>query len=194
MANLKELEKYFNQLSPLKAETWANLKPLFSKKKLLKGEYFIEQGQLATKIGFLESGVIRAFYRNDEGVEYNKHFFIPNALVGGYASMITGRPNVIIQQALIDCDLLVADFSQLSALYNSHPDLERVARRLAEFFFVDKENREIEIILLEADKRYELFQKRYPSLEQLIPQYHIASYLGITPTQLSRIRKKLSQR
>ncbi|AFK03307.1 putative transcriptional regulator, Crp/Fnr family [Emticicia oligotrophica DSM 17448] len=191
---MKELEKYFNQLSPLKAETWANLKPLFSKKKLLKGEYFIEQGQLATKIGFLESGVIRAFYRNDEGVEYNKHFFIPNALVGGYASMITGRPNVIIQQALIDCDLLVADFSQLSALYNSHPDLERVARRLAEFFFVDKENREIEIILLEADKRYELFQKRYPSLEQLIPQYHIASYLGITPTQLSRIRKKLSQR
>ncbi|MOA17990.1 hypothetical protein D3C78_1382750 [compost metagenome] len=62
---------------------------------------------------------------------------------------------------------------------------------MAENYFVDKEEKEIEIVLLDADKRYELFQQKFPDLEQLIPQYHIASYLGITPTQLSRIRRKL---
>lgn len=190
---MDKLEKYFHQLSPLKSTTWDRVKLLFTKIHLRKGEHFIEQGQLATKIGFLESGIIRAFYRNDEGTEYNKHFFIENSFVGGYASLITGQPNVIIQQALTDCHLWVADFKQLSTLYDTCPDLERVARRLAELYFVDKENREIEIILLDADKRYALFQKRFPHLEQLIAQYHIASYLGITPTQLSRIRKKLAQ-
>jgi len=65
-----------------------------------------------------------------------------------------------------------------------------VARKLAEIFFVQKEQREIEIVLLDADRRYSLFQKQFPQLEQQIPQYHIASYLGVTPTQLSRIRRK----
>jgi CRP-like cAMP-binding protein len=77
-------------------------------------------------------------------------------------------------------------------LYDKFPDLERVGRRLAEFYFVDKEQREIEIVLLDAEKRYQIFLQQYPGLSQLIPQYHIASYLGVTPTQLSRIRRKLT--
>lgn len=73
----------------------------------------------------------------------------------------------------------------------NNQDIERLARKLAELFFVQKEQREIDIVLLDADKRYLLFQKEFPGLENMIPQYHIASYLGITPTQLSRIRKKI---
>ncbi|MGE4347904.1 MAG: Crp/Fnr family transcriptional regulator, partial [Flavobacteriaceae bacterium] len=66
-------------------------------------------------------------------------------------------------------------------------------RKLAEQFFVHKEQREVNIVMLDADKRYLIFQQEFPFLEQLIPQYHIASYLGITPTQLSRIRRKLTK-
>ena len=68
--------------------------------------------------------------------------------------------------------------------------MEKVARRLAELYFVNKEQREIEIVLWNADERYIIFQRDYPQLEQIIPQYQIAFYLGITPTQLSRIRRK----
>jgi hypothetical protein len=75
-------------------------------------------------------------------------------------------------------------------LYNTFPALERFARKLAESYFVLKEKREIELVLLEAGERYLIFQKEFPGLENRIPQYHIASYLGITPTQLSRIRAK----
>lgn len=181
---------YFNLISPLQENSWKEIEPLFSEITLKKGELFVDEGETAKQIGFLTSGFIRAFYRNSEGIEYNKHFFIPNTIIGGYSSLVTSMPNKIIQQALTDCTILVANYSEITKLYDTCPDFERVGRRLAEFYFVDKEQREIEIVLLNADERYLKFQQNYPQLEQVIPQYHIASYLGITPTQLSRIRRK----
>lgn len=188
------LKQYLDSLTLLSEESWSKVESLFGEKSLSKGEYFIRAGQLARKIGFLQKGILRGYYTSDEGVEYNKHFFIAPCFIGGYASLITGTTNQINQQALSECDILEADFSQFSALYPNHPDVERVARVLAERFFVQKEQREIDIVLLDADQRYQCFQKEFGGLEQLIPQYHIASYLGITPTQLSRIRKKMAAR
>lgn len=182
------LKQYLDTISPLENETWESVKQLFIETKLNKGDYFIEEGPIAKQIGFLFEGVVRAFYRSNEGNEYNKTFFTAPCMIGGYSSLITAKPNLINQQALTDCKLWVADYKPLCNFYNTHPDLERIARKLAEFYFVDKEKREIEIVLLDADKRYRIFKEEHPELEQLIPQYHIASYLGITPTQLSRIR------
>jgi CRP-like cAMP-binding protein len=190
---LTELYKYFNAISPLQDETWSMVEKLFSEKTLQKGDYFINEGETAKQIGFLKSGIIRAFYRNNEGIEYNKHFFVDNNIFGGYSSLVTSTPNKIIQQTLTECHVLVANYSEITKLYDLFPEFERVGRRLAERYFVDKEQREVEIVLLNADERYLIFRRDYPQLEQQIPQYHIASYLGITPTQLSRIRRKLSE-
>ncbi|GAB3330026.1 Crp/Fnr family transcriptional regulator [Larkinella ripae] len=187
MATLKQ---FLDTLSPISERTWQRVKRLFAETQLKKGDYFIAEGQFATQFAYVQSGVIRGFYRDQQGTEYNKHFFVAPSIAGGYTSLITGRPNQIIQQALTDCELLQANYQTFTALYDTHPDLERVGRRFAERYFVEKERKEIEIVLLDAESRYRLFQESYPGLEQLIPQYHIASYLGITPTQLSRIRKK----
>lgn len=189
-----DLKTFFNSLTPVSPESWAKFEALFTPKVLKKGDCFIAEGQKAKEIGFLERGIVRAFYRSNEAVEYNKHFFVNPCFIGGYASLITGAPNQIIQQALTDCSVQVARFAAIQNLYPTCPDLERGARILAERFFVHKEQREIEIVLLNADKRYQIFQKDFPQLEQQIPQYHIASYLGITPTQLSRIRRQRSSR
>ncbi|GAB3698840.1 Crp/Fnr family transcriptional regulator [Spirosoma flavus] len=187
---METLSQFLHALSPISETTWQRIEPLFVETQLKKGDYFIEEGQLATQFAFVQSGVIRGFYRDQQGTEYNKHFFVSPSIVGGYTSLITGKPNQIIQQALTDCQLLQANYQTFTALYDSFPDLERVGRRFAERYFVEKERKEIEIVLLDAEDRYQLFQEHYPGLEQQIPQYHIASYLGITPTQLSRIRKK----
>jgi CRP-like cAMP-binding protein len=191
---LTELYKYLNSISPLQEKTWRQVELLFTEKTLAKGDYFINEGEHAKQIGFLTSGVIRAFYRNNKGLEYNKHFFIPNNFLGGYSSLVTSTPNKIIQQTLSECKLLVANYAEIIKLYDLFPDFERVGRRLAELYFVNKEQREIEIVLLNADERYLIFRQEYPQLEQQIPQYHIASYLGITPTQLSRIRRKFCEK
>lgn len=182
-----------NSVSPLRNETIASLDSLFHRKELCKGDFYLKVGSVAKEIAFLEKGIVRAFYRNAEGQEYNKHFFVEGSFIGGYSSLITGLPNQISQEALIDCLIWTVSYQELTSLYDAHPDLERMARRLAETFFVQKEKREVEIVQLEAKQRYLIFREEYPTLEQDIPQYHIASYLGITPTQLSRVRKELSQ-
>jgi CRP-like cAMP-binding protein len=187
---VSSLKQFLCSFSLIREATWQQVEPLFIPVSLKKGDYFIQQGQLATQFAFLQKGVVRGYYHNQDGVEYNKHFFVSPAIVGGYTSLITGRPNQIIQQALTDCDLLQANYAAFLSLYDACPDLERVGRRFAEMYFVEKEQKEIEMVMLDADERYRLFKKRFPDLEQQIPQYHIASYLGITPTQLSRIRRK----
>lgn len=94
---------------------------------------------------------------------------------------------------MIDCEILVANYADIEKLYSKHHSLEHLGRKIAEFYFLEKEQKEIEMGLLDADKRYEIFQLRFPGIESYIPQYHIASYLGISPTQLSRIRSKKAQ-
>jgi CRP-like cAMP-binding protein len=189
---MTDIKNFFSAITSVSVESWDKFAMLFQPRILEKGDYFIRDGHVAKELGFLETGIMRVFYRNDKGVEYNKHFFVNPCLIGGYASLITKQPAQINQQALTDCTLLVAPYSEIQALYATHHDIERAARIIAEYHFVQKEQREIEIVLLDAEKRYRIFQQEFPHLEQHIPQYHIASYLGITPTQLSRIRKKLS--
>jgi CRP-like cAMP-binding protein len=189
---MTDFKKFIFDLTTVSTESWDKFSILFKPRVLKKGDYFIKEGQIAKELGFLETGTIRVFYRNDKGIEYNKQFFVNPCLIGGYTSLITNQPANINQQALTNCNILVAKYSEIKAFYSTYPDIERVARILAELLFVEKEQREIEIVLLDAEKRYPIFQKQFPQLEKQIPQYHIASYLGITPTQLSRIRKKLS--
>lgn len=186
------LKHFYNTVSQLRDETWEAVLPLFHEEWLPKNQYFIRENEVARKIAFLESGVVRAYFINQEGQEYNKQFFVGPSSIGGYSSLLTGKPNLIPQQALTDCKIYSCDFHSLTSLYAKYSDLERLARKMAEYYFLEKEKKELEIVLLDASQRYRIFQNEFPALEQLIQQYHIASYLGISATQLSRIRHQLS--
>ena len=187
---MNELKKYLqNQIYFTKSEMELFLS-LFSERHLKKNEYLAIAGEYSTKLAFISTGVMRAFYRNNEGNEYNKTFFTKANFVGAYSSLITGQQNQINIQCLTDCTCQIANFGKMTRLYNDYPKIERLARKLAENKFAIKEKREIELVTLDASERYEIFRKEHPNLENLIPQYHIASYLGISPTQLSRIRSK----
>jgi CRP-like cAMP-binding protein len=188
------IKTYFNTISPLTYQTWDKVEPLFKHETLLKNEYFVRENEVARKIGFLESGVVRAYFINNEGKEYNKQFFVGQSIIGAYASLLTAKTNLIAQQALTDCVVYSCNYSDIVKLFDTHQDLERLARKIAEYYFIEKERKEIEIVLLDATQRYIIFQKEFPALEQLISQYHIASYLGVSATQLSRIRHQLSKK
>lgn len=183
------LKAYFNKLSPLSEETWQAVLPMFERHVLLKHEYFVKQSEIARDIAFLESGVVRAYFIDSRGKEYNKQFFVGHSVIGAYSSLLTKQPNLISQQALTDCVVYSCNYDSLVSLFDRYQDLERLGRKMAEYYFIEKERKELEIVLQDALIRYEIFKKEFPTLEQLIPQYHIASYLGITPTQLSRIRQ-----
>ena len=185
-----ELETYLNKIVNFTKDEISVLVSLFSEESMNKGEYLAKQGEYSTKLIFLTKGIMRAFYRNIEGNEYNKTFFVDSGFVGAYSSLITGNENLINIQCLTNCTFKSTEFNKMTLLYDNYPKIERLARKLAENKFVLKEKREIELVTLDASERYEIFRKEHPKLENLIPQYHIASYLGVSPTQLSRIRAK----
>lgn len=165
----------------------ANIRP----DTLKKGDYFIREGEYANEIAFLESGVVRAFYVNSEGKEYNKTLFTSNAIIGSYAALISKEENKLPQQALTDCKIWRMKFETIKQLSENDVEVERIRRKIAERFFVWNEKKQLEMALLEAKERYSIFLQEHPGIEDLIPQYHIASYLGVSPTQLSRIRQNM---
>jgi len=187
---MTELLNFINKVSPIEADTFMELQKSFKPIQLKKGEFFIREGKYAQNIGFLNSGIARAYITTENGKEYSKKFFMAPTFIGAYASLITKQPTQLAQQALTDCEILSIDYQELEKSYDRFHDLERLGRKIAERYFLEKEQKEIEMALLDADKRYLILREQFPTLESHIPQYHIASYLGISPTQLSRIRRK----
>ena len=186
--------KYLNKISPLSQGAIDSLSELFRPIILKESEFFIEEGKYAREIGFLESGIARAFFINTEGKEYNKQFFVGPTLIGAYTSLLTKQKNKIAQKTLTECKIWKVSFSEIELLYVKFHDLERLGRKIAEYYFLEKEKKELEMALLDAEKRYLIMREEFPGLEMKIPQYHIASYLGISPTQLSRVRHTMSKR
>ena len=189
---MKSIISFLKNISPLSDRTLALVESAFVFDALKKGDYFVREGEYANEIAFLESGVVRAFYINSQGKEYNKTFFVGPAIIGSYAALISKQKNRLPQQALSDCKIWRAKFEVIEKLSVNNYEIEHLRRKIAERFFVNNEKKQLEMALLEAKERYLIFKTEHPGLEDLIPQYHIASYLGISPTQLSRIRQKAS--
>ncbi len=190
---MKELKEYIDKIIPFAENEVEKFTSLFIEKKIKKNEYFATEGEYSNKLGFLTNGVMRAFFCNSNGNEYTKTFFTKSNFLAAYSSIVTNEKSLINIQAITASTVLVADFKEIVNLYNQYPKIERLGRIFAEQKFAIKEKREIELVTLNATERYQIFRKEHKGLENLIPQYYIASYLGITPTQLSRIRSKITK-
>lgn len=185
---MKSFTDYLNTFLILDPDSLNALLALFKPRTLKKNEHFINEGDIANSICFLETGIMRSYYNTSNGNEYNKVFFTNPSIVGSYSSLITKDKSHINIQCLSDCSIIEASFESILALYTEYPSIERLNRIIAEDFFVLNEEKEFELLTTDASYRYNAFQEKHPGLENEIAQYHIASYLGITPTQLSRIR------
>jgi CRP-like cAMP-binding protein len=159
-----------------------------------KGEYFQRVGDLPHKFGFVISGILRLYYINDSGDEFNKSLCIENDFVAAYSALLQNRASRLSIQALEETTLLVIGYKDYLKLLNQHMCWQILGRRIAENLFIKKEEKESQFLLDSAETRYLKFLKEYPCLEVRIKQYHIASYLGITPVALSRIRTKLRRK
>lgn len=187
------IKGFLESMNKLPSEIWESFISEATVIELDKGEFFVKEGAYSREIGILTEGIVRSYYVNEEGKEYNKTLFAAPNIIGSYVSLITGEPNRLPQQALTKCTVTKLPIRIIEELSQGHIEVERLRRKIAEHFFVLKEKRELEMALLQAEERYLIFREDFPDAEQLIPQYHVASYLGISATQLSRIRKKMSE-
>lgn len=188
---LKHLRAVLEHFGPLPDAAWQDVRPTWYDLHLARGDYLVEEGQHPKRLGFIRHGIIRAFYRTAEGHEYNKTFFTAGMFVCALAGLLRRTASYINLQALEDTHLLVTDYATFTNLYSRHHALERLGRRVIEEEWVKKEHRELRLVLCTAEERYAYFQQEHPTLESRIPQYHIASFLGITPVALSRIRGRM---
>lgn len=183
--------EYLNKISPISEDTFGKFSKLCERKTVAPNTILAESGKIHTKIYLLVSGVLRAYITTEHGKDYNKRIYSPIAFAGALTSMIKNEASKITMESLTECDVFEIDYQESMKLCKSINEAARLYTRILEMAFIAYEDRNIDLMTLDATQRYQKLLKQIPNIEELIPQYQIASYLNITPVQLSRIRKKL---
>ncbi|MBL8953142.1 MAG: Crp/Fnr family transcriptional regulator [Myxococcaceae bacterium] len=174
------------QLEPLLA--------LAAEVKLPKGDFFTRPGERADRFAIVLEGLVRHYYVDARGKESVKAFRGPLEVSGPYAELISGRPSRTFIQALAPARLLCLQWEVLQRAADASPELSKMLRRFAEAQFVNKEQREYEFLQLTAEERYLQFCRERKEHLGHVPLHQIASYIGITPVALSRIRARLARK
>ena len=191
--SLRALKKTIEIYCPISVETWEEFKTFCVLIRLDKDQFFTQAGQIPQSFGFVYAGLLRAYVTDSKGNDYNKIFFPEYTFPGSMVALLTAAPSNFSITTLENSHLLQINFKAYRRLLETRDDLKLFhILYLEKHWLVAKEKREVALVQESATERYLSFKEYYPALEKRIAQYHIASHLGITPTQLSRIRKNLS--
>lgn len=155
-------------------------------------EHLVSAGQASSRIFFLASGLVRLFYTTPEGKERNKSFFGPGEVTGAVSAAMTGQPAPFSIEALEPVQAVSAEFTGMFEQVQSHPAINALYIRLLSRAFIRNEQREAMLLTCNAEERYLWLADNEPQLLEQVPQFHIASYIGVDPVSLSRIKRKLS--
>jgi len=161
-------------------------------KKYLKGQFVVQDSDICRHESFVLSGCLKTFYLDNDGHEHIVMFAIEDWWTADLGSFITQTPADLNVQCLEDSELVQISYSDLQRLYIEMPKLERFFRIIIQNAFVAAQKRIVNNLSLPARERYLQFREQYPKIEQRVPQYMIASYLGITKEFLSKIRTQLT--
>lgn len=159
---------------------------------LRKGEIWLKKGVICSHIGFLQEGAMRIFYLNPEGKDVTCHFFQEGEYFASYNSFVGRLPARENLQALSDCVIDQLDRQSLIDLGTEISAVEQFMRYNGEKLMVDMEDRIRYLQNASAEKRYQYLMKTQPRLILHVPQQYIASYLGITPQHMSRLRRQFT--
>lgn len=185
-AILKSVSKYVD-LDAHEVDVCAQyLKP----KKLKKRQFLLQTGDVCRHISFINKGCLRTFYIDKRGEERILHFGIEERWTGDLASYISRAPSECLIESLEPCELIQIERDEMEELFLRVPKIEKYYRHVIQNIFIQAQKRIISTIGKTARERYEEFVTTFPNLEQRVPQYMIAGYLGFTPEFMSKIRKE----
>jgi len=192
-AELKILYPILNSISPLSIGVWKKSKEFFYLKTLKKGEHLFFMEDDVKDFYFLIEGLARYYYLTTDGKEFNKSFAEKKGhLLSSISSVTKGSGSPFSVEVLSDFTTLYISYSDLLELTYKYKEWNDLLLRIYENLVIKKEKREADFLLLNARQRYEKFLLDYEMIEDVVTNYHIASYLGITDVALSRIRKEMN--
>lgn len=166
-------------------------KSLFSPKKLRKRQYILQQDDICKNLIFVEKGILRSYSVDSKGNEHILQFAPEGWWISDVYSFLTGEAAVYNIEAIEDSELLLISKSSLDELYERVPKFERYFRLLSQANMVATHRRLTASLSDSADEKYLRLLSAYPNIVARVPQHMIASYLGITPETLSRVRKRI---
>ena len=181
---LKNISRFIT-LTPEEEQYFTSLLKL---KKVKKKAYLLQEGDISRHQYFVNKGCLRTYTIDEKGLEHIIQFAIEDWWMGDMYSFLTQTPARFTIDALEDSELLCLEKNALEELYIKIPKFERFFRHLLQNAFVALQERIIANLSQPADERYCTFITKYPDMEKRLPLKQIASYLGITPESLSRIR------
>lgn len=190
---MEALVRYLLQFGHLNAQQIDLIKANTQRVVLPKDEYFSEAGKTAKRLAFLQEGVMMICYYNHKGEEVVHHFVDENHFVVDLESFNHQTASMIYVKAVIDCSLLTFTYKQWHELRSTIIGFDAIMEKITIKTLLDKVNTIRPMLSLDAKDRYQNFLKDYPNLVNRIPLVYVASFLGMTPSSLSRIRNKMSR-
>ena len=188
---MEEIKKYFDKISPMSDSDWVFFSSKSKEESLKKNSTLLKVGEVENHLSFVSKGIIRLYIPGEEN-DLTLGFLFENEFVTAYDSFLTQNPSGYEIETLTETILWRISFQDLQDVYGRTEKGNLIGRRMAENMYLIKAKREISLLSKTAEERYlDLFSER-PNLLEQIPLKYIASYIGVTPQALSRIRKRIT--
>ena len=187
---MNELLDYFRQNMSLSIEMENKLKQIIVEKKVVKGEHILSKNSLKKEHIFVISGCLRSFYTTENGKEHTIQFAIKNWWISDYITLYTDKKSIVSIESVTHSKVLVIENDKMEEIYNEFPQFEAFQRKNFEKRIAALQKRILGLLTQTAAEKYNQYVSNYAVFEKLIPNYQIASFLGITPESLSRVRKE----
>ena len=188
------LIEFLRRTNLVSIQTAESIAAEFAPKKIVANQYLLKEGNISDEYVFLESGFMRSFAHDMDGDEVTTNFYWENQLVFEVSSFFNRTKSKENIQAINDCSGRFITYEQLNNLFHSLPEFRDFGRSVLVKGFTALKTRVLSVITESAEARYEALLKNNPEIFQHVSLKHIASYLGITDTSLSRIRKGYSKK
>ncbi|GAB3333252.1 Crp/Fnr family transcriptional regulator [Larkinella ripae] len=188
------LKALLDKLVPLNEPEWNRFQDSFSARIVPAKTKLTAEGQVATELFYLQSGLMRLLYTRPNGDQITSFLFSEGMFASCHESFLAQQPSLQTLETLEPCLVLVISKEALDRLYQEVPSTHVIMRRVVEQRFINAQRLFASYLLDSPQERYRKFADEHPELLQRVPQYILASFLGITPVSLSRIRKRMSER
>jgi CRP-like cAMP-binding protein len=183
--------KAINQKVQLTSEEQDICKGFFTSKKLRRKQYLLQQDEVCKYTAFVEKGLLRSYTIDEKGYEHIVQFAPEGWWVSDIYSFLTSEPSIYNIDAYEDSEVLLLNNVSFESMLEKVPKMERYFRLLTQNALVAMQRRLVASLSQTAEEKYSSLVTTYPDIIQKVPQHMIASYLGITPETLSRIRRQI---
>ena len=174
-------------------EEQEQIKSHLAVKRIRKKQYLLQAGDVCKVTAFVEKGALRSYTVDENGVEHITQFAIEGWFISDLYSMFSGEPSTLNIDAIEDSELVLISKASNEELLRSIPKFETFQREMITNAYIALQRRLSAIPTMSIDERYLTFMKQYPEIAQKVPQHMIASYLGLTPETLSRVRRRIAE-